>query len=65
MKNENGITLPRICFSMALETIFPYFVFRKMRQVYNTSRDFTVSGSSSKVSLSSMFERLFFLLRKD
>lgn len=48
MKNENGTTLPRICFSMALETIFLHFVFRKLRQVYNTSRDFTVSGGASK-----------------
>lgn len=41
MKNQNGTTLPRICFSMPLEAIIPYFVFRKMGDIYNTSRDFT------------------------
>lgn len=48
MKNEKGNTLPRICFCMLLGAIFPYFVFRKMREVYNMSRDFTVSAGSSK-----------------
>lgn len=46
MKNQNGTTLPRMGFSMPLEAIIPYVVFRKMGEVQNTSRDFTASVGS-------------------